>query len=209
MKNQDIEELVLSLPADCPYLEAVRSRFFPRQQTLEPVDCIVYAMRDPAFESHFVLPYVRANKRLPGHVTSWSVWRLDSLLRYGGRGIATDFAGLKARALAHPSNRSIHAKLKGILCACKSYEEAAKWAGLPRDVIELYSRWFFDFPNHRNEGDFVAAVLNPKAGLNLFAREQTPDPVLFLMNLGYRQGPEAVVGVHGTGGAGGGGGKGK
>src|SRR5690349_20534865 len=107
MKNQDIERLVLSLPDDCPYLAAVRCRFFPRQQTLEPAECLVYATRDPAFESHFTLAYVRADRRLPGQVTSWSVWRFDSLLRFTGRGVATDFVGLKTRALAHPSNRSI------------------------------------------------------------------------------------------------------
>src|SRR5882724_12751831 len=122
MKNQDIEKLILSPPQDCPYREAVRRRFFPRQQTIEPADCLVYALRDPAFESHFTLAYVRAGRRLPQQVINWSVWRLYSLLRYNGRGIATDFMGLKARALAHPSNRSVQAKIKGVLCACKTYE---------------------------------------------------------------------------------------
>src|SRR6266478_2210393 len=83
MKNDYIKRLVLSLPIDSPYLQELRRRFFPRKKTLSPDEALAFALRDPAFESHFVLAYFRANQTLPPQVTSWSMWRLYSLLRYG------------------------------------------------------------------------------------------------------------------------------
>lgn len=197
MKNEEIRKLLLSLPDDSPYLEEIRRRFFPHKKVLSLDDRLVFALRDPAFEYHFAAAYARAKHMLPPEVCSWSIWRIYSLLRYKLRTLSTDFAGLEARALAHPSNRGIQALLKGLLCACKDYKEVAERSGISVEVIELYSRWYFDFLSRRDDERFVMPVLNPKCELNLFTPERTQDSVLLSIRVGYRLGAEALLWAHG------------
>ena len=198
MKTEEVRNLIIHLDDESPYLLEIRRRFFRWQKSLSTSDRLVY-MGDPAFGIHFVRAYYRAGACLPNRIYSPSLWRAFCCMRYEQERRGQDDDCFEALALAHPANRVMQARIKGLLCAGQSYQEVGKRCGKSPNVIELYAHLFFDFLDRRDDDSFVMKVLNPRLDLTIFnaGRTRTMDPVLLVMRIGYCLGPEAVIKVLG------------
>jgi hypothetical protein len=199
MKNDQIRNLIIHLDDDDPFLIELRRRFFRHQKSLSTADRLVHPLGDPAFGIHFVRAYHRAGACLPNQIFSPSLWSAFCCLRYDQERRAQNDDCFEALALAHPANRVMQARIKGLLCGGLNYEEVGKRCGKSRNVIQLYSHLFFDFLERQDDDSFVTKVLNPRLDLSIINADKTRalDPVLLVMRIGYCLGPEAVVKVLG------------
>lgn len=164
MTNESIQNVVLAMSDDSPYLMGIRKLNFPGNEKLSSAERLVYPMSDPAFGWHFTTAYFRARKPLPYEVEWPSIRRALSCMRGDDRG--QDRTCQQATALGHPANRTKQVLVKSLLCSELDYEAIGMRCGMSAEVIELFAHLFFDFPERKDDLSFVAQVLNPGSEVN-------------------------------------------